>query len=306
MYHDLIPIDDLLTELGERPGTRWCQAPVAGLQYGDYDEKDELRDELLRPQPNERLQVVRRPTNPKDSNAIEIWFRNGRHKLGHVPAFLAADLAPEMDADRDLRAYALNGGSGEAWSVKVVLVGAAVTEDRHREAVRVRLEREEHAARWAFLEAEAATEGRERERTHAKRARDSDKVWQRDRINRMRDAVAALATLTEAQEALPEGHNAPPPEQGVVFPWWDQVPACLATKNIWRERGRTIPAKTKPWATISYNTRRKGQVTYPLFAFSQTRKVATTASTIRSILEPLERRLRELESQRDPGGVVIL
>jgi len=292
---DFMPIEELLAELGERPGTKWCTDPIAGLQFYKYDKPDPLTGEPLRPRPYERLQLIRRPDNPEHGNAIEVWMRNAQHRLGHVSWELADDLAPGMDAGRDLRAYALNEGDGEAWSVRMVLVGAAVTEERQAQSVRIRQEREDSAAYWAFREGEWNTEGTRREVAQSRKARADDTIWRRDRINRLKDAVSVLAPLTDAPEALPEGHDLPPPEKGSAYTWWDQVPPSLGTKKQWRDRGRTIKAKTEPWATISYGHRYKGRVSYSLYAFEQTRKVATTASTIRSILEPLERRLAHVE-----------
>lgn len=119
-------IRELLIEWGENPDQQYIESQIAGLQFYKYSDADEMSDKLLRPQPGDRIQFVRNPGNEYDTNAIEIWFKNGQHMLGHVPARLAAELAPQMDAGKLLKGYFINEGDGRAWSVSALLLGPAL------------------------------------------------------------------------------------------------------------------------------------------------------------------------------------
>jgi len=122
-------IKDLLVELGENPEQPYIESQIAGLQFYKYSDLDEMTDKRLRPQAGDRIEFVRNPDNEYDSNAIEIWFKNGQHMLGHVPAQLARSLAPEMDAGKFLKGYFINEGDGRAWSVSALLLGPALPPD---------------------------------------------------------------------------------------------------------------------------------------------------------------------------------
>jgi len=119
-------IKDLLVEFGENPDQQHTTTDIAGLQYYKYYETDELSEQKLRPQPGDRIQFVRNPDNSYDSNAIEIWFKNGQHMLGHIPYRLARKLAPLMDEGKILKGYFLNSGDGTSWSVSALLLGPAL------------------------------------------------------------------------------------------------------------------------------------------------------------------------------------
>lgn len=119
-------IRELLIEFGENPDQQYIESQIAGLQFYKYSDSDEMSDKLLRPQAGDRIQFIRNPDNEYDENAIEIWFKNGQHMLGHVPARLAAVLAPQMDAGKLLKGYFLNEGDGRAWSVSALLLGPAL------------------------------------------------------------------------------------------------------------------------------------------------------------------------------------
>ena len=91
-------------------GGPWAWFRTAGLQYGDYGQYAEmLNGEMVIPGRGDRLHLMRRPTNPHDTNAVEIWWRNFWF-LGHVPRPTAAILAGPLDAGRAARAYALDPG----------------------------------------------------------------------------------------------------------------------------------------------------------------------------------------------------
>lgn len=111
----------LLCAFGEDAETPHVCLPVAGLQYYDYDRLEELLGRL-RPRAGDRLQLVRQPQNPHDANAVELWWRNGQFQLGHLPRQIATRVSPLIDAGHAIRGYALNAGTGQSWSVWVVLV----------------------------------------------------------------------------------------------------------------------------------------------------------------------------------------
>ncbi|CAO4181082.1 HIRAN domain-containing protein [Methylorubrum populi] len=115
----------------------WLSCAIAGLQFYDYGAVDELTGEPLIPAAGDRLHLVREPANPHDPNAVEVWWRNGI-RLGHLPRFVAAEVAGPLDAGVALRAYVANGGDGEAWSARALLVGpaAAALHGRHVDRVR--------------------------------------------------------------------------------------------------------------------------------------------------------------------------
>lgn len=52
--------------------------------------------EKLTNRPGTMMELKREPKNPKDPNAIGLWW--GNYKLGWVPRGLAAELAPFMDS----------------------------------------------------------------------------------------------------------------------------------------------------------------------------------------------------------------
>jgi hypothetical protein len=127
-YLDLEAYAD--TDLGlELPriiaGEAFLVTAVAGLQFYRYGRHDPLRSEALIPSPGDRLSLVRRPDNPADTNAIEVWWKN-EHLLGHIPRALAADLAPVIDQGQPLRSYVLRPGNGGRWDLQALLVSRAI------------------------------------------------------------------------------------------------------------------------------------------------------------------------------------
>ena len=75
----------------------------------------------IRPEHGDRVQLIRRPDNSYDSNAIEIWWRDARFQLGHIPRREASELAPLLDDGANARGYIWTGGDGDAWSAQVVV-----------------------------------------------------------------------------------------------------------------------------------------------------------------------------------------
>ena len=83
-----------------------------------------MTGEPVIPQPGDRLHLVREPANPHDGNAIQVWWRNS-HMLGHLPRYVASEIAPLLDAGVAARAYVAEPGDGEAWSLRALVVGPA-------------------------------------------------------------------------------------------------------------------------------------------------------------------------------------
>ncbi|WP_188052087.1 HIRAN domain-containing protein [Azospirillum sp. Sh1] len=263
----------------------WASVAAAGLQFYGYDGPDGL-DGRVMPAPGDRLGLVRAPDNPADANAVEIWWRN-EHMLGHLPRGVAAELAPRLDGGEPVRAYCADPGTGEAWSLVVLLVGRGV-EALHRQ----RLERLTNTRAWEerleLLDAEEAVWGRERmlpdpdvpwgrvttttipEPTTAQFMA-AQRFWEgRRRVQTERRAAAVYAfhMIPKERPALPAG---PVDEalRGRVFGWWDEVPATLKTKTQWAEAGRKLAKGAAPFAAVEYGRGRRYR-RHDLYAVSDT------------------------------------
>lgn len=105
-------------------GAPWFVSEVAGLQFYAYDRRDDLTGERIRPHLGDRLHLVRDPENPHDANAVGVWWRNA-HQVGHLPRYAASAVAPLLDAGAAARGYVYDEGDGEAWSLRVLVVGPA-------------------------------------------------------------------------------------------------------------------------------------------------------------------------------------
>ena len=75
---------------------------VVGLSFvNDYPRNVwEIEDRFQGAQACPPAELLRRPDNPHDSNAIEVHvpaLGEGRTKIGHLPADVAARMAPAMD-----------------------------------------------------------------------------------------------------------------------------------------------------------------------------------------------------------------
>lgn len=251
----------------------WTSVVAAGLQFYRYAGPDDLGGRVM-PAAGDRLSLVRAPDNPADANAVEIWWRN-EHQLGHLPRGVAAELAPRLDGGDPVRAYVADPGTGEAWSLVVLLVGRGV-EALHRQ----RLERLADTRAWEErLEVIMACEnvwGRERlvpdpDVPYGRAAvttipepttpqfMAAQRFWEgRRRVQTERRAAAVYAfhQLPKERPALPEG---PVDEalRGRVFAWWDEVPAWLKTKTQWTEFGRKLTKGAVPFAAIEYGRGRR-------------------------------------------------
>lgn len=163
-------------------GEPWFASEIAGLQFYRYDARDELTGSRLRPQPGDRLHLVRDPENEYDGNAVQVWWRN-EHQLGHLPRYAAAQIAQLLDAGAAARAYVVDPGDGEAWSLRALVVGAAAAPlyERHIE----------HVVRDA-LEAPARPK---RERRLQRRAERFTHILQAHRRRRLADAAEVLMAV---------------------------------------------------------------------------------------------------------------
>ncbi|GJE52706.1 hypothetical protein GOFOIKOB_5780 [Methylobacterium tardum] len=112
-------------------GQPWCQTELAGLQFYDYAVWDEDLGRHVLPQPGDYLNLVRAPDNEYDKNAVEVWWRNVV-RLGHLPRAVAKVVAEPLDRGEHCVAFVGDGGTGEAWTAKAVLIGEAVRELHER------------------------------------------------------------------------------------------------------------------------------------------------------------------------------
>lgn len=181
-----------------RAGEPWLGTSIAGLQFYDYGAVDELTGEPLIPAAGDRLHLVREPANPHDPNAVEVWWRNGI-RLGHLPRFVAAEVAGPLDAGVALRAYVATGSDGEAWSARALLVGpaAAALHGKHLDRVR----REAYAA---WEDEERARRVRE-DRPSRERGQAFAREQGERRERRLLQAINAFARLPLEIEPPPVG-----------------------------------------------------------------------------------------------------
>lgn len=275
---DLTPLDLELERL--RAGEPWCTVAVAGLQFYRYGEWDEVLDRPVIPEAGDRLALMRRPENPADPHAVEIWWRDG-HQFGHVPRDTAAELAPLMDAGAACRAYVLDPGDGEAWSLRALLVGPAAG-PLHRREITGGLRRAVWAASrlawgddelWLEPYAQPSPAGlllchqriahRPGRPAPMRRQRAAADAWEARR-RAARDAREAAAIYafhlaSDPRPTLPEGADAVPDEvlRGHTFPWWDQVPPWLMTKTKLAEHGVRPRPGAASFATIEYGRGRR-------------------------------------------------
>lgn len=181
-----------------RAGEPWIDSSLAGLQFYDYAGIDEMTGEPLIPAAGDRLVLVREPENPHDTNAIEVWWRNGV-RLGHLPRRVAAEVAGPLDAGVALRAYVAHGGDGEAWSARALLVGPAA-EAFHGRYIR-------HVCEAAFSRWE--DEERARHVREDRPSRERGQAFAREqgdrRIARLQQAVNVFAKLPIELDEPPVG-----------------------------------------------------------------------------------------------------
>ena len=106
------------------------QTRLAGLQFYDYRERHPLDVHAeIEPEIDEPLELVRRPENDYDTNAIEVWFRNQQYQLGHIPRDLAAQLAPLLDKGVILDTRTARKDRGLEWSLVVSIYADIVYDE---------------------------------------------------------------------------------------------------------------------------------------------------------------------------------
>lgn len=239
-------------------GEFWMTSAAAGLQYYKYGKPDGLGGFIL-PICGDRLSLMRRPDNPADGNAIEVWWHN-EHHLGHLPRDVAYTLAPQMDRGEPLRAYVFDGGTGEAWSAKILLVGRGVEELHGKRLVAIEEEKEREIEREARVadrevwrirpsnnEAIPASERRGGQwsrpigepRLRPTSAQEAANLrFEREiqaRLDRRReDAILGFVDL----EAI----------RGTDFKKWEDVPPFLKTKTELKKNGLKPPKNGHPFA----------------------------------------------------------
>lgn len=242
-------------QFNEPYDTPFFTTEVAGLQFYEYYLLDDLTNEPIRPKFGERIELVRQPDNRHDSNAVEVWYKNGQHQLGHLPRDIAALVAPAMDAGRHLRAYAVLPGDGGPWSAEVIVCGDGIPDCLHQQHLR-------HAWRKldADLEAQASTLGRER----GKAFKEADAAFRKARLFGSVDVLIDALAASEAKErkAAPALAFTAERSIGSTFKWWDDIPndsegnPQFRTKTQWTEGGYKLKKGEKPSAHIEYGKRK--------------------------------------------------
>jgi len=227
------------------------------MQFYDYDDEDELVGRI-RPQHGDRIQLVRRPRNQHDPNAVEVWWRDGQFQLGHIPRKEAAELAPLLDGGANVLGFIWDGGNGYNWSAQIVLVHDDIPQDWHARSVD---EEAEDLDLWMDRRLRTPSET-------PSRSSDDD-----DHEKRRLDALTTLIPrLYPGDERNPELPPEPPRSlRGKTLSWWDEIPEGmgLMTKTSWSEAGFNIKKRVrKPYCWIEYVARRK-LVRHPLYASSQ-------------------------------------
>ncbi|WP_282153943.1 HIRAN domain-containing protein [Ruegeria atlantica] len=259
-----------VAQFNETPDSaRWMETDLAGLQFYDYDTTDELIGDV-RPAFGDRVQLVRQPKNRFDTNAIQVWWRDGRFQLGHLPRRLAADLAPLMDAGMHIRGYISEEGDENPWSVEVTLVHEDLPEHLWKQQLfhEARLLDLAAARFYRNLDDDEHFLQKQQERYDFRRS------LKKVRENRRLDAATALAELLVEDADL--DHPALPPApsrtlRGKTIAWWDEIPegVGLMTKTQWSEAGFKLKPRLKgPFAWIEYRSGRRHR-RYDLYSSDQ-------------------------------------
>ena len=255
--------NDLFSELQKTPS---CMTSVAGMQFYDYDDHDDLVGNI-KPKPGDRLQLVRRPENRADTNAVEVWYRDGRFQIGHLPKIVASYAAQDLDAGKSLRCYCADGGDGDAWSMTVVLFH----DDLHTELQKRQFERDLSDLERHFSDYDEETPY----------SPDSfvksyiETISHKDQSKRRRQAAEAFVDLLIEPEdysrASPLPKQPPSSKRSKTFRLWDEIPknVGLMTKTQWSDLGYNIKKRvSEPFAQIRCRTRR-GNKEYNLYASNQ-------------------------------------
>ncbi|WP_306149773.1 HIRAN domain-containing protein [Roseibium sp. MMSF_3361] len=233
------------------------------MQFYDYDCPDERSGNPIRPVAFEQLELVRQPDNKEDPNAIEVRFRNGTYKLGFVDRLLAVGLAHRLDKGHSAIAYAISGGDGEPWSVKMLIIGKAVSkkvwrQNRKRKNREIRDEADRLVEEMLMASAPA-------------RYSPIDLEQAERRGKRLNQAVSTLWQLIP--DVVPDALKKVPRSirKGHVFERWKDVPETLKTKNGWAELERSVPGKTDAHATVEYTSHGRPK-TARLYNYKQTKR----------------------------------
>jgi hypothetical protein len=104
-----------------KAGTPWYILGTGGPSFYHYGELDECIGQIV-PREGDVVNLVRRPENKYDPNAIEVWWRNRFH-LGFLMREVAAALAPALDRGKACASYVYDAGTGERHTMHIVIIG---------------------------------------------------------------------------------------------------------------------------------------------------------------------------------------
>lgn len=239
-----------LESRGFDPETPWFITDVAGLQFYAADASN-MRGELAH-QKGGDIQLVRRPNNKHDSNAVEVWCDNGEYQCGHLPWHVARDIAPLLDNLKSVNALCHREYDGHTYSMEVMLFGKDIPEDYHRKALEVRVDRDE--------DYDMTEDDFKRLKRKHQESRDFDAARRKVKAKRVLDATISLfpdlIAVEDDRKPLDEIVGGDfvkrRKERGKVFSAWYSVPANLKARKAWRDLGYKPKKKAKPYAGISY------------------------------------------------------
>lgn len=240
---------------------KWAITSIAGMQFYDYDTEDNLVGQV-RPKHGDRIQLVRQPKNIHDPNAVEIWWRDARFQLGHIPRKEAAELAPLLDAGCNVVGHIWHGGNGCDWSAQVVLIHDEIPQSWHVRSIENAADDLDDWMDQQSIEKSDEVPG----------FKAVEKPQKSPRDRRLDALVAFMPILFPGDDRDPKRPPEPPRKlRNTTLTWWDQIPegAGLMTKTGWSDAGFKIKKRvTKPFAFIEYTARRE-RVRYELYSSSQ-------------------------------------
>lgn len=256
----------------EDPETPIMTTQVAGLQFYDFGKK--RLSGKVKPAQHERVNLIRKPDNQEDQNAIEVWSYNSEHMLGHIPRDLAEDLAPIIDEGRHIRGYVIDPGTpGITWSMDLVLASDHLPKhliSAHFEKSLRELNR--------FVE----------EKRKPQKAKPIALPFTFEFEERAREAAEILAIMFVTKEDIePPFPEDPGPEvEGKSYCSWPSIPDGLKTKTQWSNAGFKLKKDAKKPRAEYYTSYGYKEWRYDLWAVDQVERKKVRPQTVaRRMLE---------------------
>jgi hypothetical protein len=249
---------DYLNELtNEKVGIPHCVLAIAGLQFYEFGNSDEMNGGRITPKAGDRLQLIRAPENIHDPNAIEVWFKNGQHKLGHIPREFAKIMAEDLDNLLNLRAYCVKFTEGCGflpWAVDA----AIFHENLHQDLIDKQFSKD-------LSDLERFWQRYDNRKPYSQSENYENSSFTRmianDRRRKRLQIAAVLAELliTDDDIVIPILPKNPSKKlKGKMLRSWDGMPDGLKTKTGWSDFGFKIKKRIKkPFCKINVVFHRK-------------------------------------------------